>query len=130
MDNINCSILPIIIDHKNGAVLTISSYVNNGGSTKAVKGSTVNYKVVVKNEGTSESTNNVITSKIPEGFKYVVGSASDNGEYIESTNSIRWNVSSRVWIKSVGDEKSPLVDDSRKVWFYSEDFDVAVDIPE
>ena len=87
-----CMGYPVIIDHENGAVLTISSYVNNGGSTKAIKGSKINYKVVVKNEGTENSTNNVITSIIPEGFKYVEGSASDNGVYLESANAVRWNV--------------------------------------
>ena len=38
------------------------------------------------------STNNVITSRIPEGFEYVEGSASDSGVYLESTNSVRWNI--------------------------------------
>ena len=92
MNNLQCSNYPVIIDHENGAVLTISSYVNNGGSTKAAKGSKLNYKVVVRNEGTTSSTNNVITSKIPEGFEYVEGSASDNGVYLESANAIRWNI--------------------------------------
>ncbi|MBR4177921.1 MAG: DUF11 domain-containing protein [Bacilli bacterium] len=87
-----CMGYPVIIDHENGAMLTISSYVNNGGSTKAIKGSKINYKVIVTNEGSRESTNNVITSIIPEGFKYVEGSASDNGVYLESANAVRWNV--------------------------------------
>ena len=91
-DEPDCYNIPIIIDYKDGSKLTISSYVNNGGRTKAVKGSEVKYKVVVRNIGTSESNNNVITAKIPNGFEYVPGSASNNGEYIESTNSIRWNV--------------------------------------
>ena len=92
MNNSQCFNYPVIIDHENGAVLTISSYVNNEGSTKASKGSELNYKVVVKNEGTTSSTNNVITSRIPEGFEYVEGSASDSGVYLESTNSVRWNI--------------------------------------
>lgn len=93
MEMDSCYDYPVLIDYKSDVRLVISSYVNNGGSTRAEKGSKVDYKIVVRNEGTASSSNNIITSKIPYGFEYVDGSASDSGEYVESLNAIRWNVS-------------------------------------
>ena len=93
MEMNSCYNYPVLIDYKSDVRLVISSYVNNGGSTRAEKGSKVDYKIVVRNEGTASSSNNIITSKIPYGFEYVDGSASDSGEYVESLNAIRWNVS-------------------------------------
>ena len=68
MEMNSCYNYPVLIDYKSDVRLVISSYVNNGGSTRAEKGSKVDYKIVVRNEGTASSSNNIITSKIPYGF--------------------------------------------------------------
>lgn len=72
--------------------LEIENYINDGPKTTIKKGEQANYKVVIKNTGNTEYTNNVITSTIPYELNYVTGSASNNGTYNANKRTITWNI--------------------------------------
>lgn len=72
--------------------LEIENYINDGPTTTIKKGEQANYKVVIKNTGNTEFTNNTITSTIPYELNYVTGSASNNGTYNANNRTITWNI--------------------------------------
>lgn len=55
-------------------------------------GDTVVYKLVVRNTGKSEAKDVVITDTVPEGLIYVADSASDNGSFNISSNTVTWAI--------------------------------------
>ena len=69
----------------------IKNYVNDKTNIIAVTKEKVKYKVLVKNIGTLSAVDSIVTSVIPEGFKYVENSANNNGVY--DNGEIKWNVS-------------------------------------
>ena len=69
----------------------IKNYVNDKTNIIAVTKEKVKYKVLVKNIGTLSAVDSIVTSIIPEGFKYVENSANNNGVY--DNGEIKWNVS-------------------------------------
>ena len=68
----------------------IKNYVNNKTNIIAVTKEKVKYKVLVKNIGTLSAVDSIVTSVIPDGFKYVDNSASNNGTY--DNGEIKWNI--------------------------------------
>ncbi|MBR1936783.1 MAG: DUF11 domain-containing protein [Bacilli bacterium] len=69
----------------------IKNYVNDKTNIIAVTKEKVKYKVLVKNIGTLSAVDSIVTSVVPEGFKYVENSANNNGVY--DNGEIKWNVS-------------------------------------
>ena len=86
----NC---PMLFKNKKGSPsLSIQSYVNEKESVSTTTNSKIPYRVTVKNSGMTASYDNVIAAKLPDGFTYVEGSASNGGIYNSNTNIITWNV--------------------------------------
>ncbi len=79
-----------IINRKGTVNLNATYYVNNSESTTAAINSKIDYKIVVNNTGTADAVDSVVTAKLPEGFVYVEGSASDGGKLVNG--SIQWSV--------------------------------------
>ncbi len=87
------SYLPLILLNKKGDIkLSINNYVNNLESYTTTRGKTLNYRVVAENNGSVDSHNNVIITKIPTELEYVKGSASDGGIYNKTNHTITWKV--------------------------------------
>lgn len=61
--------------------------------SKAVVGDTITYTIKVKNDGSNNSGQFIITDVIPEGSTFVVGSSKD-GVFDKDTNTIVWTVDS------------------------------------
>ena len=79
------------LENEKGSVdLTVISSVNNKESITTEINQVLEYKVNVKNIGTADAIDNVVTAKIPDGFVYVDGSVSNNGSY--SNGVITWQV--------------------------------------
>ena len=81
-----------IVDKKGGVNLEVSTTVNEKESVSTTNNSKLSYKVNVKNTGTVEAVDNIIISKLPEGFKYVEGTATNGGVYNAENNTITWTV--------------------------------------
>lgn len=87
------SYLPLIVLNKKGDIkLSINNYVNNLETYTTTRGKTLNYRVVAENNGSVDSHNNVIITKIPTELEYVKGSASDGGIYNKTNHTITWKV--------------------------------------
>lgn len=83
---------PIIVDKKGSSALTVNSYVNSKEEVNLTESGNVEIKVFVKNSGKAASYDNKVVSNIPEGVEYVAGSASDNGIYDSSKNTVSWDL--------------------------------------
>ena len=82
----------VFLVSKEGKVnLEVTTSVNNEETLTAGVETNLQYKGKVKNIGTVVAIDNVITSKLPEGFIYVKGSASNGGEYKDGV--IQWRLS-------------------------------------
>ena len=68
--------------------LEIDNYVINKTTTTTTKNTNVEYKVSVRNVGNKDAVDTIITSKLPLGFEYVEGTASNGGEYVDG--QIEW----------------------------------------
>jgi len=84
----NC--LSMIINKRGSVNLNINTMVNERESVSTVSNSKVSYKVSIKNNSNITSYDNKVVSKLPDGFKYVEGSANNNGVYDPNTNTITW----------------------------------------
>ena len=82
----------IIANKKGNPNITIRGSLNNEDSLMINEDSKVNYKLIIKNESNTPSNNNKIKSIIPSGVEYVENSATNNGEYNKSDNSINWDI--------------------------------------
>ena len=82
----------VIVNKKGTVNLNISSTVNEKESISTTSNSNLQYKINIKNNGNVVSYDNVITTTLPNGFKYVDGSATNGGYFNESTNTITWTL--------------------------------------
>ncbi len=82
----------VIKDYKGSASLSINTTVNEKESISTTANSKLNYRISISNNGNIPSLDNKVVSKLPDGFNYVEGSASNNGKYDQSTNTITWIV--------------------------------------
>ncbi len=80
----------VIRNVKGSPKLSINTTVNEKESINTTANSKLKYRVTVNNNGTVESLDNKIISKLPEGFVYVDGSATNGGVYDKNTNTITW----------------------------------------
>ena len=91
----NLSYRPIgLVNEKGNVLLKIYNYVNNNSNYTTARGKKLDYKIVVKNDGTASSTGNVVTAKVPTELEYVKGSASNGGVYNKNKHIVTWNISS------------------------------------
>ena len=87
------SYVPIgLVNEEGNVLLKISNYVNNSTNYTTARGKKLEYKIVVKNDGTASSTGNIVTAKVPTELEYVSGSASAGGVYSKSNRTITWKV--------------------------------------
>ena len=84
----------MIVNYKGETSLSIRSLINDDESTSVGINSKVTYKVLVQNNGTITSNNNVVTSVIPKDLVYISNSVSDGGVYNKKNNTITWNIDS------------------------------------
>ena len=91
----NLSYRPIgLVNEKGNVLLKIYNYVNNTSNYTTSRGKKLDYKIVVKNDGTVASTGNIVTAKVPTELEYVKGSASNGGVYNKNKHIVTWNISS------------------------------------
>ena len=90
----SCKNISMIVNYKGETSLSIRSLINDDESTSVGVNSKVTYKVLVQNNGTITSNNNVITSVIPKDLVYISDSVSDGGIYNKKNNTITWNIDS------------------------------------
>lgn len=83
-----------LVNEKGDVLLKINNYVNNSSNYTTARGKKLEYKIVVKNDGTASSTGNVVTAKVPTELEYVKGSASNGGVYNKNKHIVTWNISS------------------------------------
>ena len=81
-----------LFNEKGEVNLAINTTVNDKNSITTTTNNTLKYKVNVKNTGTVDAIDNIIISKLPEGFTYVENSASNGGVYNSTDNTVTWNV--------------------------------------
>lgn len=86
--NNNCPIE--LVNEKGELKLDISLSVNDKVTVTSDIEQELEFKVAVKNIGTLDAYDNTVRAKLPEGFKYVEGSASDDGTYQDGF--ITWTV--------------------------------------
>ena len=82
---------PVIINKRGSINLNISTTVNEKTSISTTSNSRLVYKVKVVNDGITSYDNKVV-SKLPDGFKYVEGTATNGGVYNSSNNTITWTL--------------------------------------
>ena len=80
-----------IINKKGSVLLAIDNFINNTYNYATTANQTLNYRVVVQNNGTASSLENIITTNLPEGINYVEESATHNGKYNKELNRLEWN---------------------------------------
>ena len=91
----NLSYRPIgLVNEKGNVLLKIYNYVNNTSNYTTSRGKKLDYKIVVKNDGTVASTGNIVTAKVPTELEYVKGSASNGGVYNKNKHIVTWNINS------------------------------------
>ncbi len=84
----NC---PIKINKERGKVkLEVIASVNNEESTTTEVNQAINYKVIVKNTGTQDAFDSIVTAKLPEGLLYVEESASNKG--VHKDGVVTWEI--------------------------------------
>ncbi len=81
----------IVVNQKGEVDFSINTTVNEKESINTTSNSKLKYQVNVKNNGFASYDNKII-STLPEGFVYVEGSASNDGVYNSTNNTITWNV--------------------------------------
>ena len=77
---------------KNNANLSINTTVNEKESISTTSNSKLTYRVNISNSGNIAALDNKVVAKLPEGFNYVEGSASNNGKYNSNDNTITWTL--------------------------------------
>ncbi len=82
---------PIVINKKGSINLSINTTVNEKESLNTTSNSKLVYKININNRSVT-SYDNKIVSKLPDGFQYVNGSASNNGVYNPNDNTVTWTV--------------------------------------
>ena len=70
--------------------LEIENYVNNKTTYTTTKNTNIEYKVAIKNVGNLDAVDSIVTSKLPKGFQYIEGTASNGGEYEDGI--IKWRI--------------------------------------
>ena len=75
---------------KKNIKLEIESFVNNKTSYTTTKNVNIEYKVSLTNVGNIDAVDSIVTSKLPKGFVYIEGTASNGGEYIDG--AIKWRI--------------------------------------
>ena len=88
-----CSIIHNITNHKGDVTLEISNRINDGESTSATKGETIQYNTLIKNTGTVDSYNVQVKTVVPTELEYIQNSANFGGEYDEETRTVTWEIS-------------------------------------
>ncbi len=81
-----------LFNEKGNVNLEVSTSVNDKNSITTTTNNSLKYKVLVKNTGSVDAIDSLVVSKLPEGFNYVEGSASNGGVYNSTDNTITWNV--------------------------------------
>ena len=70
--------------------LEIENLVNNKSSYTTTKNSNIEYKVTLKNVGNLDAVDSIVTSKLPKGFQYIEGTASNGGEFKDG--EVKWRI--------------------------------------
>lgn len=82
---------PTVVNKRGSVNISINTTVNEKTSLSTSSNSKLLYKVSIVNGGLTSFDNKVV-SKLPEGFQYVDGSASNGGIYNSSDNTITWTL--------------------------------------
>ena len=87
----SCFGFPMIVSYKGSISLSIRTLVNDSNETNVLLNNKVGVKILVLNNGSIKSEDNIITTTIPKELKYIDNSASNGGVYDENTRKITWN---------------------------------------
>lgn len=84
---------PLVIVNKKGTIdLSLQSYVNKKQNILTTNNKKIRYSLIIQNNGTATSTENIVKSNLPKGFEYVEGSASHLGEYNKKDHKVEWRI--------------------------------------